>query len=309
MILLPLRPKSGFSLSTKRMILSMTGYGRASSNKNGKTIQVEVRTLNSKLTDLKIRIPGDYKEKEVELRKRITDHADRGKIDFVLDVQNADGSASVSLNEPLFRGYYRELSRIATDLGIPTGDILQTILRIPNVVAASMGEIDEENWETILITVDEALDNLKKFRKQEGKALERDLRERVAVIADLLKEVAPFEATRFKKMRERLQTNLAENLGSENVDQNRFEQEILFYLEKMDITEEKVRLENHCQYFVQQMNKHDQAIGRALNFISQEMGREINTLGAKAYDSDIQRIVVTMKDELEKVKEQLANVL
>ena len=292
------------------MLLSMTGYGRATGNFNGKTIHAEVRALNSKLTDLKLRVPIDYREKEVELRKLITDHAESGKIDVVVDLQSSDGAATVSLNEALFRGYHRELSRISAELHIPHGDILQTILRIPNVVTPAAGELDEQEWESVGKVLTEALDNLKKFRQQEGKVLARDLRMRVGNIMALLTAVTPFEEERFARMRERLQTNLTENLsGSDAVDQNRFEQEILYYLEKMDITEEKVRLENHCKYFLETMDKKDQAVGRTLNFISQEVGREINTLGAKAYDSDIQRLVVQMKDELEKIKEQLANVL
>jgi uncharacterized protein (TIGR00255 family) len=291
------------------MLLSMTGYGRANGSYADKSINVEIRTLNSKLTDLKLRFPGDYKEKEIALRRRITEHADRGKIDFLLDVQNADGAASVSLNEGLFRGYYRELSRIAKDLGIESGDIMQTILRIPNVVNAPSGEMDEEEWKAVCVTVDKALNNLKKFREQEGAVLEAELRMRVELINSLLLDVPLFEEGRITKMKERLKANLDENLGSENIDQNRFEQEILFYLEKMDITEEKVRLANHCKYFLEQMDKTGQAIGRTLGFISQEMGREINTLGAKAYDSEMQKLVVQMKEELEKIKEQLANVL
>ncbi len=291
------------------MLLSMTGYGRANGNFGDKTIAVEVRALNSKLTDVKLRLPGDYKEKEVELRKLVIDHAERGKIDLIVDVQNADGAAAVSLNEGLFRGYHRELMRLTTELGIPQGDILQAILRIPNIVASPGGEVDEAEWATICAVVTRALDQFKAFRIQEGDVLEADLRMRVETIRQLLTEVPPFEQARFVKMRERLRSNLEENLGREKVDNNRFEQEILFYLEKMDITEEKVRLEQHCKYFIEQVENPQQSAGRTLNFISQEIGREINTLGAKAYDADIQRIVVQMKDELEKVKEQLANVL
>ncbi len=287
----------------------MTGYGRASGTYQSKTISVEVRTLNSKLTDLKIRFPGEYKEKEIEIRKLILDHAERGKIDLNIDAQANDGTAQINLNEALFRGYFRELSRIAADLNMPSGDLIPAILRIPNIVNQNNGELDEAEWEAVAKTMEAALDNLKKFRKQEGKALAKDLRQRVGNILALMGGIEPFEHVRIQKMKEKLRANLADNLGSENVDQNRFEQEILFYLEKMDVTEEKVRLENHCQYFLETMDKLDQAHGRTLAFISQEMGREINTLGAKAYDAEIQRLVVQMKDELEKVKEQLANVL
>jgi uncharacterized protein (TIGR00255 family) len=291
------------------MLLSMTGYGRASGSFGEKTITAEVRALNSKMTDLKLRIPGDYKEKEVELRKLVTDHAERGKIDVVIEVQNADGAASVSLNESLFRGYHRELHRLAGELGIGQTDMLQAILRIPNVVATAAGEVDEDEWAAVSDTVTRALEHFKNFRRQEGKALEADLRLRVANILLLLTEIAPFEQERFVRMRERMRNNMEEAFGKENLDANRFEQEILYYLEKMDVTEEKVRLEQHCKYFLEQVENPRQSAGRSLNFISQEIGREINTLGAKAYDADIQRLIVQMKDELEKIKEQLANVL
>lgn len=291
------------------MLLSMTGYGRANGSFGDKSIAVEIRALNSKMTDLKMRLPGDYKEKEVEMRKIVTDHAERGKIDMIVEVQNADGAASVSLNEGLFRGYHKELSRLTTELGMGQTDLLQAILRIPNVVAATSGEVDEEEWQAICETVDRALNTFKAFRQQEGLVLEADLRMRVATILSLLAEVNKFEQGRFTKMRERLRNNLEESVGKENLDNNRFEQEILYYLEKMDITEEKVRLEQHCKYFIEQIDVKNQSAGRTLNFISQEIGREINTLGAKAYDADLQKLVVQMKDELEKIKEQLANVL
>jgi uncharacterized protein (TIGR00255 family) len=292
------------------MLLSMTGFGRASGSYGDKTILVELRALNSKLTDLKLRLPGEYKEKELEIRKMITDHSERGKIDFILEIQNSDGSANVSLNEALFRGYFKELSRLKKDLNIEHGDIMQAILRIPNVVSTPSGEVDEAEWEVVASVINHALDTFKNFRKQEGKALEADLRLRVANILLLLTEITPFEKDRVIRMRERLRSNMEEGMSSkESIDQNRFEQEILYYLEKLDVTEEKVRLEQHCKYFLEQIENKNQSAGRTLGFISQEMGREINTLGAKAYDADIQRLIVQMKDELEKIKEQLANVL
>ncbi|MBK8558256.1 MAG: YicC family protein [Lewinellaceae bacterium] len=287
----------------------MTGYGRATNTVGEKTINVEVRSLNAKSTDLKMRLPGDFKEKELELRKIITDHAERGKIDLYLDVQNADGAAAVNINEGLFRGYHRELTKLGNELNLPTDDLLLAILRIPNVVSMPSGDIDDNVWDAICKTVGEALDQLKGFRRQEGMALESDLRARVAHIMNNLVEVEPFEKGRIVRMRERIHNNLEEFLGRENVDKNRFEQEILFYLEKMDINEEKVRLEQHCKYFLEQIDNKELSGGRTMAFISQEMGREINTLGAKAYDADIQKLVVQMKDDLEKIKEQLANVL
>ncbi|MBL7809977.1 MAG: YicC family protein, partial [Saprospiraceae bacterium] len=269
----------------------------------------EVRALNAKVTDVKLRLPGDYKEKEIELRKLVTDHAERGKIDVLLEVQNADGAATVTLNEALFRGYHRELSRLSAELNIPSGEMLTALLRIPNVINAASGELDEEEWLVVCETVNLAMNHLKTFRRQEGKVLEADVRLRVTTIMLLLSEVIPYEQERFTRMRERIRNNMEEGIGKENLDPNRFEQELLFYLEKMDMSEEKIRLEQHCKYFLEQLDGKQESIGRTLNFISQEIGREINTLGAKAYDADIQRIVVQMKDELEKMKEQIANVL
>jgi uncharacterized protein (TIGR00255 family) len=287
----------------------MTGYGRAQGTFEDKTINIEIRALNSKLTDLKIRLPGDYKEKEIELRKMVTDHAERGKMDIVVDVQNADGAAAVSLNSALFKGYYRELSRLGQELGIQQGDMMQAILRIPNVVSSAMSDIDEAEWDSVCAIMTKALEHLRQFRRQEGRVLEADLRLRATKILLLLTEVDPFEEERGQRMKDRLRNNMEENFGKENLDQNRFEQEILYYLEKMDMSEEKLRLEQHCKYFIEQLDNKQQSAGRTLNFVSQEIGREINTLGAKAYDADIQRIVVQMKDELEKIKEQIANVL
>ncbi len=291
------------------MLLSITGYGRAVGNCRDKVISVEIRALNSKLTDLKLRFLGDYKEKELDLRRMIIEHAERGKLDVLIEIQSADGSAVVSLNEALFKGYYREIKRLAEELQMPQGDLLLAILRIPNVVNSSSVEIDDEEFDALCAVVRQALDNLRAFRLQEGRALSEDLQLRVGNILALLQQVLPYEEERFVRMRERLRNNMEEVFGKENLDANRFEQEILYYLEKMDLTEEKVRLEQHCRYFLEMLKDPKQSAGRTLIFISQEMGREINTLGAKAYDADIQRLVVQMKDELEKIKEQLANVL
>jgi len=287
----------------------MTGYGRAVGTHKDKVISVEVRALNAKVTDVKLRFLGDYKERELELRRVILEHAERGKLDVLIEVQSTDGAAAVGLNEALFRGYCREVKRLAEELQLPMSDILPALLRIPNIINSSSAEIDDEEFEAILSVVRRALDNLREYRRQEGKALGADLRMRVKNILSLLSELPPYEQERFVRMRERLRNNLEENFGKDNLDANRFEQEILYYLEKMDLTEEKVRLEQHCRYFIEQLEDPNRSAGRSLNFISQEMGREINTLGAKAYDANIQRIVVQMKDELEKIKEQLANVL
>ena len=227
----------------------------------------------------------------------------------VIEVQNASGIANVSLNEPLFRGYYNKISALADELQLDKSDMLTAILRIQNVVASQGAETEEEEWNALQSIVRTALDGLREFRKQEGLMLEKDLLMRVQLITDTLVAITPLEQERFQKMRDRLRNNLEEAFGRENLDSNRFEQEVLYYLEKMDMSEEKMRLAQHCKYFIEQIADKSLSTGRTLGFIAQEMGREINTLGAKAYDATIQRHVVQMKDELEKIKEQIANVL
>lgn len=291
------------------MLLSMTGYGRATATYKEKTISIEIRSLNSKFTDIRFKFPANYKEKEPFLRKYITQKVERGKIDVTIDIKSFQGDEAFSLNVPLFKKYYVELSHLAKELGMPPGDLMQAILRIPSVIGAVEEEIEPEEWAMVEKTLDEALTNFAKYRKAEGAAMESDLRLRIENILKCLQQLNPYEKDRILALRNRLRQNLEEFLGSENIDENRFEQEILFYLEKIDITEEKVRLEQHCKYFLEQLDKPDTLKGRKLSFISQEMGREINTMGAKAYSSEIQKLVVQMKDELEKVKEQVANSL
>lgn len=289
------------------MLLSMTGYGRASQNHKDKVVSVEIRSLNSKYTDLRLKMPQNYREKEADLRKLITDRVERGKIDFTLEINSPHGDEEYSLNIPLFKKYHAELSKLSTELEIPQGDLIQSILKLPNVVSAEEKSLDEEEWTTILLTINAAFHKFGQFREAEGGALEKDLRTRIHSIENLLAQMDPFEAERVTKLRQRLYQNLEEYLGKDKIDENRFEQEIMFYLEKIDINEEKVRLSQHCKYFIEELDKDTSIKGRKLSFISQEIGREINTMGAKAYSHDIQRIVVGMKDELEKIKEQVAN--
>jgi uncharacterized protein (TIGR00255 family) len=228
------------------MLLSMTGFGRASTSHGEKTIICEIRALNAKVTDLKIKLPADLKEREMELRKQVTDHVERGKIDLLLEVQSPDGPAIGGVNEALFRAYFHQINRLSAELGIKNADPLQAILRIPNVVAQPTSEISDDDWEVLKKTLAVALNNLQNFRKDEGKILEADIRKRVLIIRQLLEDIKPLEAKRFDRVREKLRGGLVEfmNKESANVDESRFEQEILFYLEKMDINEEKTRLEN-----------------------------------------------------------------
>lgn len=291
------------------MLLSMTGYGRATNSFRNKTIMVEIRSLNSKYSDLRIKIPQHYREHETVLRRMVTESTQRGKVELNIELKSLQGDEEFGLNKPLFRRYFEELSTMGKELGIQQGDLYQAILRIPNVVSSGLESIDEEEWKALLDTLNDALANFRKFRSSEGEAMEKDLKGRIDSILESLGQVSPHEIERVEKLRQRLHQNLADYLGKDNIDENRFEQEILFYLEKMDINEEKVRLEQHCRFFLEEMEKKAKTKGRKLSFISQEIGREINTLGAKAYSSDIQRLVVGMKDELEKIKEQVANIV
>lgn len=287
----------------------MTGYGRVSRNYQDKTIIVEIRSLNSKFTDLRLKAPQHYKEKEPEIRRILTERLERGKIDFTLEINSASGEDGFALNIPLFKRYVAELQKLGVELKVETGDLFQAVLRLPNVVATANDEIEEKEWENVYAAIEEAIRQFESFRASEGKVLENELQSRIVMIQGNLEKVSPLEGERVVRMRQRLYQNLEEGLGKEKIDENRFEQEIIHYLEKLDITEEKVRLAQHCKYFLEELKHQGTQKGRKLSFISQEIGREINTLGAKAYSSEIQRLVVVMKDELEKIKEQVANCL
>ncbi len=291
------------------MILSMTGYGRAESGFQGKTITVEARSLNGKNTDIRVRLPQIYREKEMDIRNTIKEKALRGKVEVNIEIQEAAGDGSYGINRSAFLSLYRDLDALSQELNLSKGDFLSSILRVPGVVDVAGGGITDEEWDILKGTLVTALANMTKYRSTEGGAMETDFRERVASIENLLAGLEPYEKERVNKIRQRLDNHMREFLNKDQVDENRFEQEILFYLEKIDINEEKVRLKQHCRYFLEQIDSKSSQKGRKLNFIAQEMGREINTIGSKAYSSDIQRIVVQMKDDLEKIKEQAANVL
>ncbi len=292
------------------MLHSMTGYGRATRTFNDRSITIEVRALNSKMTDIRFKMPYNYKEKELELRRILTEQAERGKIDVAITIKSLSGEDDFALNHELFKKYYKEIKGLTHELDMPASDLLTAILRLPNIVGTDEEGVADEEWEIAQQTLADAIKDFKIFRMTEGGAMEKDLHERIANILKLLLAITPHEKDRIVKLRQRLRQNLEEFLGKENVDENRFEQEVLFYLEKIDVTEEKVRLEQHCRYFVETLDdKKNTSKGRTLNFISQEIGREINTLGSKAYSSDVQHLVVQMKDELEKVKELVANLV
>lgn len=290
------------------MILSMTGFGKAIANYNKKKINIELKSLNGKTADIRFKLSNNFREKEVLLRNIIMDHAKRGKIECSIQIQSGENE-TVQLNRGLFMAYLREVKDIENEMGIESTDLSSAILRLPNVIIADENEMSADEWDAIHQAMNEALDNLQKFRASEGLAMEQDLYERVTNIASLLNDVKPFEIERVNALKDRMKRHLEDFMGKDNVDKNRYEQEVIYYLEKLDINEEKVRLTQHCTFFLSELQSDDDASGRKLSFITQEMGREINTLGAKAQHTEIQKIVVQMKDDLEKIKEQLANIV
>jgi uncharacterized protein (TIGR00255 family) len=289
------------------MIYSMTGYGKCSKEVNGKKITIEVRTLNSKGLDVNLKIPGMYREKENELRNLISSKLDRGKIDFWLNQEDLGESSNVRIDAGLVKSYYQQLKKIGADLQTDT-DWMQIIFRMQDVVKPAEGDLTDKEWHALEQVASEALDQCMNFRRSEGEQLQMALVEHIKRIEELMAGVTPFESARVTRLRERILKNLEDSIKDGKIDKDRFEQEIIFYLEKLDITEEKIRLKSHLDYFIETMQGAG-FNGRKLNFIGQEMGREINTLGSKANDSDIQKLVVLMKDELEKIKEQVLNVL
>lgn len=290
------------------MIYSMTGYGKASREINKKKFTVEVRTLNSKSLDLNLKFPPVFREHESEIRSLIAQILDRGKVDFWIMQEDLAENSSFSINEPLVQIYYRQLKELSSSMQIPETDWMQLIFRLPEVIKTSEETLSDETWNEIKLLIGEALTRCVDFRCSEGSSLMNALEHHVSFIEKQLEETTPFEISRTEKLREKLRKSMLEVVKESETDKNRFEQEIVYYLEKLDISEEKVRLKSHCSYFRETLQANG-FNGRKLNFISQEMGREINTLGSKASDAQIQRIVVQMKDELEKIKEQVMNVL
>ena len=291
------------------MIRSMTGYGKSILETPQKKITVEVRSLNSKQADLSIKVPWLYKEKEIELRNMVSRRLERGKIDLYISFDVMDDELVPVINKNSVKSYYKQLAEVATEIGINPGpEVLSIIMRLPETLKTEKPELTPEEWKMASKIIDDALGMIDQYRLEEGKALEADLSSSVNKILTLLDNIGAFESDRITKVREKLTNSLKDAVGSENVDMNRFEQELIFYLEKLDINEEKVRLRKHCDYFIETMNGPE-SNGKMLSFISQEMGREINTIGSKANDAGMQKLVVMMKDELERIKEQVLNVL
>ncbi len=291
------------------MLQSMTGYGRVTKDFTDRQITVEIRTLNSRQADISTRLPGAYRNKELVIRKLLTEKLVRGKIDISLTVMDFTGETYPDINRVAVRHYLDQLRDMASAFNIRAEEpLIQALLRWPEVLADTTREVDEAEWQQIATTVEEAIIQVIRFREQEGSAIKKDMKGHVLFIQDLLMKVSPFEKERMRAVRDRLEKNLRELAGMNGTDRERFEQEIAYYLDRLDINEEKSRLANHCKYFLETLEKGGN-IGKKLGFITQEMGREINTLGSKANHTGIQKLVVMMKDELEKIKEQTFNVL
>ena len=295
------------------MIKSMTGYGKAEATVSNRKITVEIRSLNSKQLDLSIKLPAAYRPFEYDIRTLTQQRMLRGKADMFISVELTEGQTAVTIDPQAFGAHYRAMTEICRSNGIAISDptvnaaLVQSIMRMPDVVSSDQSEISEQEQQALMQCVTEALDRLDAFRIQEGRTLIADMLNRVDKIKASISEIEPFESSRIDSIRARILDGLA-SIGVEANDNSRLEQEMIFYLEKLDITEEKVRLANHCKYF-HEVAEGEEAPGRKFGFIAQEMGREINTLGSKANNCDIQRIVVHMKDELEKIKEQVLNLL
>jgi uncharacterized protein (TIGR00255 family) len=295
------------------MIKSMTGFGKAYAEIQGRKFTIETRSLNSKQFDFSLKIPGIFRDKEIEIRTLLSQRLERGKVDLFINLESNASILNYSINRQIAKKYRDELKELQAELDEEQMmGLLPLILKLPDVIQSGREEVTDEEWTVVREAIDKSVTLLDEFRLHEGSILDQDIRTRVDLILGLLSSIEPFEVKRTVFIREKLRRefrNLLEgNKTSEIIDENRFEQELIFYLERLDITEEKVRLKKHCDYFLETMN--DQASqGKKLGFITQEIGREINTIGSKANDAAIQKIVVQMKDELEKIKEQLLNIL
>lgn len=291
------------------MIYSMTGYGRAEQTIADKTFLVEVRSLNGKQFDLRLTIPALLKPYEFEVRSTLSEQLERGSVECIIYLKQNGVAKPVSINTDLAKGYYQPMAQLAKELGIETDNILSTLLKLPEVITPVTDVLSEEDYKGFEGILKEAISQLTKHRGEEGKVLEADLQGRIKAIEEQQKVVTELEPLRRTKIKEGLVKVLEDNVGKENYDPNRLEQELIYYIEKIDISEEQVRLTNHCNYFRDILKGKEKSKGKKLSFILQEIGREINTTGSKAYDSQIQQAVIIMKDELEKAKEQVLNVL
>ncbi|MDI3520336.1 MAG: hypothetical protein PWQ06_1209 [Anaerophaga sp.] len=291
------------------MIKSMTGFGKATCELPSKRIIIEIKSLNSKQLDINTRLPNLYREKDLAIRNETGQKLQRGKIDVTFYLESMMPDKISQVNEEVISEYHDQLKHVAEKLGISDNtDFLRIIMPLPDTLKAAQPELDEEEWKVVQEGLNKAIEQLDDFRKQEGESMLQDVKQHSRNIRRLLEQITPFEKQRTEKIKVRIRESLDELALNGNVDENRFEQELIYYIEKLDISEEKVRLKNHIDYFEETLEEEG-PVGKKLGFISQEMGREINTLGSKASDSDIQRLVVNMKDDLEKIKEQILNIL
>ena len=286
----------------------MTGFGTTTSNYLNKTITVEIKSVNSKFFDLMLRLPSLYKEKEYELRADLSKAIERGKVDCSITVDSLDAIKKTTINPVLFKAYYDDLKGIQDKYNTGESDLMRIVLGLPDVMSNDKQAMSEEEWDHLKTTINSSLKAFHSFRLAEGASMQKDLEARINSISSRLTEIEKFEGGRIEQVRKRLIGSLEEFIQTQNIDRNRIEQELIFYVEKFDISEEKVRLRTHCNYFLETL-KSEASNGKKLAFISQEIGREINTIGSKANDAEMQKIVVNLKDEMEKIKELLLNVL
>ncbi len=291
------------------MLKSMTGFGRAEQTVGGKTFLVDIKSLNGKQFELQLRLPGFLKPFEFQIRKLISEKLGRGTLDCAISLKQTGNAKPVSINTDLAKAYHKALAELSAELNLDPSNILSTLVKLPEVITPTSDTLSDEEWKEFEKVIQSAIDDLNVHRLDEGKSLEQDLVLRIDNISKQQDEIIKLEPLRQIKIRDGLKKMIEENVGKENYDANRLEQEIIYYIEKIDISEEQVRLKNHCDYFKAILQEPDDSKGKKLSFILQEIGREINTTGSKAYDSTIQKYVVMMKDELEKAKEQILNVL
>ena len=291
------------------MLYSMTGFGRAEALVNGRQVVVEVKALNGKQFDINTKLPPILRSYELDIRNLMNNLLQRGTIDLTVSVRQEGASKPMVVNTDLALFYYQGMKQIAEQTGLPQENIISTLMRMPEVVAPETDVLPEKDWEDVKKIIEQAAKDLMQHRLHEGSAMLKDIMLRINNIEQLHEKILPLESERVERVRARLTQWLADMAGKEKIDPNRFEQEMIYYLERMDFSEEKIRLRQHCEYFSATVNENDMAIGRKLNFILQEIGREINTLGSKANHAEIQQIVINMKDELEKAKEQILNIL
>jgi uncharacterized protein (TIGR00255 family) len=290
------------------MLQSMTGFGKANGTFQNKKITVELKSLNSKNLDVFVRMPADYKSYEIDLRKQLAKSLDRGKVECNILIENTGEDTSVSINKSLIKNYFAELNTIADDLQISKSEMLPTLMKMPDVLTPKQQDVSEDEWEAVLEIVKIAIEKLQNFRLKEGAFLQKEFTERINEIQKAFNEIPKYETERIEGIKNRIENNLLEFVGGDKIDKNRFEQELIYYIEKIDIAEEKHRLQNNLDFFLETLNEN-KSQGKKLGFIVQEIGREINTLGSKSYHSEMQKLVVKMKDELEKIKEQILNTL